>query len=64
MAGVLAAATAVAVLIAAVVGPASAGDPFAFYDWNIEYKTVAPLGVEQKVLHFWGKKIFSFYWIF
>lgn len=47
-----AAAAALVVLLAATAaGPASAGDPFAYYDWNVRYKTVAPLGVEQQV-HF------------
>ncbi|ONK59054.1 uncharacterized protein A4U43_C08F2490 [Asparagus officinalis] len=45
-----AAVVAAVVLLAAAVGPASAGDPYAYFDWNIAYKTVAPLGVEQKVI--------------
>ncbi|KAJ6826310.1 uncharacterized protein M6B38_372850 [Iris pallida] len=36
--------------LAAFAGPASAGDPFAYFDWNVHYKTVSPLGVQQQII--------------
>lgn len=45
----MAAAVLVVLLAAVAAGPASAGDPYAYYDWNVQYKIVAPLGVEQQV---------------
>ncbi|KAJ6805742.1 monocopper oxidase-like protein SKU5 [Iris pallida] len=37
-------------VLAVVVDHASAGDPFAHFDWNVHYKTVSPLGVQQKII--------------
>ncbi|XP_008809034.2 monocopper oxidase-like protein SKU5 [Phoenix dactylifera] len=34
----------------ALVGWCSAGDPFAYYDFDVSYTTASPLGVEQKVI--------------
>jgi hypothetical protein len=33
---------------AAVLTPAMAGDPYAFFDWDVSYVTAAPLGVKQQ----------------
>ncbi|XP_006661934.1 monocopper oxidase-like protein SKU5 [Oryza brachyantha] len=38
------------VLVVAVVRPAAATDPYAFYDWDVGYVTAAPLGVKQQVI--------------
>lgn len=38
----------------------SAGDPFAFYDWDVAYKTVSPLGVKQQVIQICCFVFFSF----
>ncbi|KAH7668354.1 L-ascorbate oxidase protein [Dioscorea alata] len=48
----MAAATAAAALVWAsvLIGPCLAGDPFAFFDWNVEYATASPLGVPQQVI--------------
>ena len=41
---------AVAVVCAAtLVGPCSAGDPFAYFDFDVSYITASPLGVPQQV---------------
>ena len=29
--------------------PARAGDPYAYYDWEVSYVSAQPLGVKQKV---------------
>ncbi|CAL9057292.1 monocopper oxidase-like protein SKU5 [Musa acuminata AAA Group] len=42
---------AVAVVCAAtLVGPCSAGDPFAYFDFDVSYITASPLGVPQQVI--------------
>ncbi|KAM3408943.1 hypothetical protein ACQJBY_001774 [Aegilops geniculata] len=41
------------VVFAAV--PAMAGDPYAFFDWDVSYVTAAPLGVKQQVIGINGK---------
>lgn len=48
----MAAATAAAALVWAsvLIGQCFAGDPFAFFDWNVEYDTASPLGVPQQVI--------------
>jgi hypothetical protein len=28
--------------------PATAGDPYAFFDWDVSYVSAAPLGVKQQ----------------
>lgn len=33
----------------AMVVPCSAGDPFAYFDWDVSYTTASPLGVPQEV---------------
>lgn len=33
----------------ALMLPSSAGDPFAYFDWDVSYITASPLGVPQKV---------------
>ncbi|XP_037464932.1 monocopper oxidase-like protein SKU5 [Triticum dicoccoides] len=35
--------------------PAMAGDPYAFFDWDVSYVTAAPLGVKQQVIGINGK---------
>ncbi|KAK8934457.1 Monocopper oxidase-like protein SKU5 [Platanthera zijinensis] len=52
-----AAAAAVLTLVcgAVMVGFSSAGDPFAFFDWNVAYMKASPLGVEQQVISVNGK---------
>uniref|UniRef100_A0A804HTP3 Plastocyanin-like domain-containing protein n=1 Tax=Musa acuminata subsp. malaccensis TaxID=214687 RepID=A0A804HTP3_MUSAM len=30
--------------------PSSAGDPFAYFDWDVSYITASPLGVPRKVI--------------
>ncbi|KAJ0960236.1 hypothetical protein J5N97_001948 [Dioscorea zingiberensis] len=45
------AATVVALFwVCVLVGPCWAGDPFAYFDWDVSYLTVAPLGVKQQVI--------------
>ncbi|XP_064949015.1 monocopper oxidase-like protein SKU5 [Musa acuminata AAA Group] len=34
----------------ALMLPSSAGDPFAYFDWDVSYITASPLGVPQKVI--------------
>jgi hypothetical protein len=38
-------------LLAAALAPApaQAGDPYAYYDWEVSYVSAQPLGVKQKV---------------
>lgn len=36
-------------LLAAAPAPARAGDPYAYYDWEVSYISAQPLGVKQKV---------------
>jgi hypothetical protein len=38
-------------LLAAALAPAPAraGDPYAYYDWEVSYVSAQPLGVKQKV---------------
>ena len=38
-------------LLAAALAPARAraGDPYAYYDWEVSYVSAQPLGVKQKV---------------
>jgi len=36
-------------LLAASPAPARAGDPYAYYDWEVSYVSAQPLGVKQKV---------------
>jgi hypothetical protein len=36
-------------LLAASAAPARAGDPYAYYDWEVSYVSAQPLGVKQKV---------------
>ncbi|RWW67998.1 hypothetical protein BHE74_00024535 [Ensete ventricosum] len=36
---------------AAFVGPCSAGDPFAYFDFDVSYITASPLGVPQQVTY-------------
>ncbi|GJN07867.1 hypothetical protein PR202_ga25735 [Eleusine coracana subsp. coracana] len=38
------------VLLAAAAAPARAGDPYAYYDWEVSYVSAQPLGVKQKVI--------------
>lgn len=38
-----------AALAAMLLGLCSAGDPYAYFDWNVAYMKAAPLGVEQQV---------------
>ncbi|XP_020083649.1 monocopper oxidase-like protein SKU5 isoform X2 [Ananas comosus] len=33
-----------------LVGPTSAGDPYAYFDWDVSYVSAAPLGVKQQVI--------------
>jgi hypothetical protein len=42
-------ALAVSAAVLAAPGPAMAGDPYAFFDWDVSYVTAAPLGVKQQV---------------
>ncbi|OEL16814.1 Monocopper oxidase-like protein SKU5 [Dichanthelium oligosanthes] len=37
-------------LLAASLAPARAGDPYAYYDWEVSYVSAQPLGVKQKVI--------------
>ncbi|PUZ41066.1 hypothetical protein GQ55_9G473400 [Panicum hallii var. hallii] len=37
-------------LLAASPAPARAGDPYAYYDWEVSYVSAQPLGVKQKVI--------------
>ncbi|CAD5191272.1 unnamed protein product, partial [Musa acuminata subsp. malaccensis] len=34
----------------ALMLPSSAGDPFAYFDWDVSYITASPLGVPRKVI--------------
>ncbi|XP_072995890.1 monocopper oxidase-like protein SKU5 [Typha latifolia] len=36
--------------VSALFGLSFAGDPFAFFDWDVSYITAAPLGVKQQVI--------------
>ena len=36
-------------LLTASPAPARAGDPYAYYDWEVSYVSAQPLGVKQKV---------------
>ncbi|OAY62933.1 Monocopper oxidase-like protein SKU5 [Ananas comosus] len=38
------------VCAAALVGTSMAGDPFAYFDWDVSYITASPLGVPQQVI--------------
>ncbi|XP_073001351.1 monocopper oxidase-like protein SKU5 [Typha latifolia] len=38
------------VVFLALVCPSLAGDPFAYFDWDVSYITAAPLGVKQQVI--------------
>ncbi|XP_072955591.1 monocopper oxidase-like protein SKU5 [Typha angustifolia] len=38
------------VLASALVGTVLAGDPYAYFDWDVSYITAAPLGVKQQVI--------------
>ncbi|KAI5017388.1 hypothetical protein ZWY2020_042276 [Hordeum vulgare] len=42
-------------LVACAAVPAMAGDPYAFFDWDVSYVTAAPLGVKQQVIGINGK---------
>nr|CAD1844452.1 unnamed protein product [Ananas comosus var. bracteatus] len=35
-------------LLLLLVGPTSAGDPYAYFDWDVSYVSAAPLGVKQQ----------------
>ncbi|OAY80651.1 Monocopper oxidase-like protein SKU5 [Ananas comosus] len=37
-------------LLLLLVGPTSAGDPYAYFDWDVSYVSAAPLGVKQQVI--------------
>jgi len=37
-----------ALLALALLRPALATDPYAFFDWDVSYVTAAPLGVKQQ----------------
>lgn len=42
-------ALALALLAAALAAPCFAGDPYAYFDWDVSFITAAPLGVKQQV---------------
>ncbi|KAK1695317.1 hypothetical protein QYE76_012014 [Lolium multiflorum] len=48
-------ALAVLAAVLAAPRPAMAGDPYAFFDWDVSYVTAAPLGVKQQVIGINGK---------
>ncbi|XP_051192131.1 monocopper oxidase-like protein SKU5 [Lolium perenne] len=48
-------ALAVLTTVLAAPRPAMAGDPYAFFDWDVSYVTAAPLGVKQQVIGINGK---------
>ncbi|XP_047043456.1 monocopper oxidase-like protein SKU5 [Lolium rigidum] len=48
-------ALAVSAAVLAAPRPAMAGDPYAFFDWDVSYVTAAPLGVKQQVIGINGK---------
>ncbi|CAL9753430.1 unnamed protein product [Musa acuminata subsp. burmannicoides] len=43
-------ALALALLAAALAAPCFAGDPYAYFDWDVSFITAAPLGVKQQVI--------------
>ncbi|CAM0956532.1 unnamed protein product [Alopecurus aequalis] len=45
----------VSAAVLAAPRPAMAGDPYAFFDWDVSYVTAAPLGVKQQVIGINGK---------
>ncbi|RWW38408.1 hypothetical protein BHE74_00056354 [Ensete ventricosum] len=42
-------ALALALLAAALAAPCFAGDPYAYFDWDVSFITAAPLGVKQQI---------------
>ncbi|XP_042454113.1 monocopper oxidase-like protein SKU5 [Zingiber officinale] len=42
--------TLLAVWVSAVASPCFAGDPYAYFDWDVSFITAAPLGVKQQVI--------------
>lgn len=39
-------------LLIGLIITAFGGDPFVYYDWDVSYATVSPLGAKQKVCFF------------